>query len=146
MYHSINISGVNTYERWHMVPSSRPLINLPPVKTNYVEIPGTSIVLDYTEMLLGSGKVAYGQRTGSWEFLLRPESKWAEVYADLANYLHGKQHTIILEDDPDYYYKGRLSVNQWRSEEKNSTVTIDYTLNPFKYNVDGDDKDEEAGL
>ena len=141
MYHSLIISGENTYERWKMVPSSRPLVNLPPVKTNYVEIPGSNVVLDYTEMLLG--KPAYGQRTGSWEFLLRPESKWAEVYADLANFIHGKQHTVILEDDPDYYYKGRLSINQWQSQEKNSVVTIDYTLNPFKYNVSDD---EEAGL
>lgn len=141
MYHSLIISGANTYERWNMVPSSRPLVNLPSVKTNMVEIPGTDISLDYTELLLG--RPAYGRRTGSWEFLLRPESQWATVYSDLANYIHGKTHTIILEDDPGYYYRGRLSVNQWQSQEKRSRVTIDYDLDPYKYNVSDD---EEAGL
>lgn len=133
MYHSLIISGANTYERWHMVPSSRPLVNLPPVKTNYVEIPGSNITLDYTEMLLG--EPAFGQRTGSWEFFLRPESKWAEVYADLAAFIHGRIHTVILEDDPEYYYRGRLSINQWQSQEKYSVLTIDYTFDPTKYEV-----------
>ena len=139
MYHSLIISGKNTYEEWEMVPTSRPLVNPPEVKTNYTEIPGSDSSLDYTDTL--TGHIAYGMRTGSWEFLLIPENAWANVYSSLLNYLHGKKHTVILEDDPGYYYVGRLSIDEWNSEPHNSLVVINYQLEPYKYSVqnNGDD-------
>ena len=37
MYHSIIISGKNTYDEWGLVPMSRPVVNPPTVKTTYVD-------------------------------------------------------------------------------------------------------------
>jgi len=130
VYHSIIISGKNTYDEWQMVPTSRPLVNPPEVKTTYLDNPGGNGSLDYTDSLTGT--VLYGQRTGSWEFWLKPEAEWANVYSSLLNYLHGIKHTVILEDDPDFMYIGRLQINNWKSDPHNSLLTIDYNLDPFK--------------
>ena len=140
-YHSIIISGKNTYGEWHMYPTSRPHVAPPEVKTSYVDIPGANGGLDYTELLNGEPK--YGYRKGSWEFLLIPQDEWASVYRSLVDYLHGKQHTIILEDDPNYIYTGRLSVNQWQSAAHNSLITIDYILDPFPRNISGEEEEAQ---
>ena len=140
MYHSINISGKNTFTEWGLVPTSRPLINPPQVKTSYVDLPSSHGQLDYTEYLLQ--EVPYGQREGSWEFTLRPRNNWANVYSTIMNYLHGRRHIVILEDNPLYQYVGRLSVNEWRSDQSRSFIVIDYNLDPFKYSVEASDDTE----
>ncbi len=137
MYHSLIISGKNTYTEWGLVPTSRPAVNPPAVKTTYVELPSSHGMLDYTDLLLG--EVPYGQREGSWEFALRPGASWASVYSGIMNYLHGVRHRVILEDDPAFLYIGRLSVNEWRSDPGYSLITIDYNLDPFKYSVASSD-------
>lgn len=140
MYHSINISGKNTYDEWGLVPTTRPVINPPTVKSSYMDLPSTHGQLDYTEYLLQ--EVPYGQREGSWEFALRPGNIWATVYSAIMNYLHGKRHIIILEDDPAYQYVGRLSLNEWRSNQNRSTIVIDYNIDPFKYSTESSDETE----
>ena len=140
MYHSIIISGRNTYEEWGMVPTSRPVINPPEVKTTYVDLPASNGVLDYSDLLLGT--VPFGQREGSWEFALRPGKAWATVYSSVMNYLHGRRHTVVLEDDPAFQYSGRLSVNAWKSDQKYSLITIDYNLEPFKQSIVSSDEND----
>ncbi|MBR0380329.1 MAG: hypothetical protein IJH62_07190 [Mogibacterium sp.] len=135
MYHSLIISGKNTYDEWGLVPMSRPLVNPPAVKTTYVDLPASHGVLDYTSLLLA--ETPYGQREGSWEFYLKAGRSWANVYSDLMNFLHGERHTVILEDDPNFQYTGRLFVNSWKSDKNYSTITIGYNLDPFKYSVNG---------
>lgn len=133
MYHSIIISGKNTFTEWGLIPTSRPVVNPPEVKTTYVDLPAAHGVLDYTTLLLSG--VPYGQREGSWEFVLRPGVRWATVYSTIMNALHGKTHTVILEDDPAFLYQGRLTVNKWKSDQNHSIITIDYNLDPFKQSV-----------
>ena len=140
MYHSINISGKNTYDEWGLVPTSRPVITPPQVKTTYVDLPSAHGQLDYTEYLLQ--EVPFGQREGSWEFRVRPRHQWANIYSSILNYLHGRRHIVILEDDPQYQYVGRLTVNEWQSEQNRSIIVIDYNLDPFKYSTESSDETE----
>lgn len=144
MYHSLIISGRNTYENWEMYPTSRPFVSPPEVKTNYIDIPGIDGGIDFTESL--TGKAQYGYRKGSWEFMLIPQSDWARVYRDLTNFLHGKIHTVVLEDDPDYQYTGRLSINAWRSEQHNSKIVINYVLDPIPEDISGREPVDEDYL
>lgn len=133
MYHSLIISGKNTYDEWGLVPTSRPLVNPPSVKTQYYKNPGGNGELDYTTIL--TGRPLYEMRKGSWEFWVCPENEWANVYTSLLKYIHGKKHQVILEDDPDFFYTGRLSINAWKSDKHNSLVTIDYILSPYKESI-----------
>lgn len=135
MYHSINISGKNTWSEWRLIPSSRPLVNMPDLKTEYVDLPGRAMPLDLSEVL--TGHLLYGNRTGEWTFYATNDYTaydWVKLRNSLASYIHGKQHRIILEDEPDWYYDGRLTF-EWETGDNWSMVTIGYDLEPFKHQV-----------
>lgn len=131
MYHSITIGSRNTWDDWHLIPSSRPLFNPPTVKTNTVDIPGGDGVLDLSTAL--AGRPTYNNRTGSWTFYVENGFKdWSVLYSEIMVYLHGQTFKAFLEDDPGYYYEGRFSVNAWKSDKDYSQITIDYDVGPYK--------------
>lgn len=132
MYHSITIGTKNTWDDWHLIPASRPLFNPPSVKTNYIEIPGADGSLDVTTAI--AGRPLFNNRTGSWSFYVENGYKeWSILYSEIMMYLHGQEMTAVLEDDPAYFYVGRFSVNQWRSDPGHSMIVINYNVDPYKY-------------
>lgn len=138
MYHSIIFGDKNTWVDWYLIPSSRPVFNPPSPKTKYVDVPGADWHLDLSTAL--TGDIQYNGRSGSLEFIVDngqlsdyDASKWSVLYSEILNYLHGKLMKATLEDDPSFYYQGRFSVNQWKSEPHNSKIVIDYEVSPYKY-------------
>lgn len=142
-FHSINIGDKNTWDDWHLVPTSRPLVAPPQPRTSYADLVGGDGSMDLTTSL--TAKPIYGNRMGSWEFLVINTGQiptdttvpglWATRYSEIMNYLHGKKFNIILDDEPGFYYTGRLSVTGWQSQKGNSTITIDYNVDPYKRSV-----------
>ena len=142
--HSIQFGPKNSYVDWHLVYDGRPEVASPNPKTNYVSVPGMSGSLDYTEVLSG---LNYEDRTGSWRFFVMgdywgeaeiPDTEtnfkfksWDELYADILETIHGRRLIVWLEDDPNYVYFGRVSVN-WNSEKDYSQITVQYTFEPYK--------------
>ena len=149
MYHSItfgdgtldkngNFIGTNTWDDWHLIPSSRPVIASPGVSTKFIEIPGKSGMIDLSEYL--TGDVVYGNRSGSLEFYVdNGHEYWESIRSKIANFLHGQKMCMCLEDDPTFYWEGRFSLNEWRSESWNSMVVIDYNVGPFKISIHEND-------
>lgn len=133
MYHSITIGEKNTWDDWKLIPLSRPVVKPPEVVTKYVEIPGYDGSVDLTELL--TGRPTYSRRVGDWKFMVTNNYDgydWQTLYSSIMNYLHGEELEVRLEDDPDYFYTGRLSVSGWDSGKSYSTITIGYELMPFK--------------
>lgn len=131
MYHSITIGDKNTWDDWHLIPATRPLFNPPTVKENMVNIPGGDGVLDLTASL--AGRPTYNNRTGSWTFYVQNGFKdWSTLYSEIMVYLHGQTFKAILEDDPAYFYEGRFSVNQWKSDKDYSQIVINYNVGPIR--------------
>ena len=132
--HSIYISGKNTWTDWHLAPQSRPFVAAPPIKEEYVDVPGADGSLDYTEVLTGG--VRYGQRTGQWAFIL--DNGYVDplqFQSDILAFLHGKKHQIVLKDDPEYYYTGRLTLETNFGAKDYNQIVIKYNLNPYKYPI-----------
>lgn len=131
MYHSITLGTKNTWDDWHLIPKSRPLVNPPALKTIRLEVPGCDGTLDLTFDLSGRSPVA--QAVGSWEFIVENGFKdWSFIYSEIIYHLQGKDMQATLEDDPEHYYYGRFAVNAWRSEKQFSTIVIDYQVSPFR--------------
>ena len=129
MYHSITIGGKNTWDDWRLVPASRPVFNPPAQKVKTLEIPGGDGVIDLSQSL--TGYPVYQNRTGSIEFIVMNDFKpWHMAYSDIMDYLHGQKLRAVLEDDPEYFYEGRFTVNVWKSEKDWSRITIDYDVGP----------------
>lgn len=126
--------GKNTWTDWHLIPSTRPSVAQAPPTFKYVEIPGKlDGPLDLTEYLTGG--VVYGQRSGSFDFLVDNDHEdWLTILRNINAYLHGQKMLMVLEDEADrgVCYEGRFSVNDWKSQAKNSSVVIEYKLNPYK--------------
>ena len=124
----------NTWETWHLIPSSRPSIVNPEVVTKFVEIPGYDGALDLTEYL--SGKATYGNRKGTLSFVVdNDHESWETIRQNIVNFFHGKRIKMRLEDNPEYYYVGRFKVGNWESGADHSSISFEYTLDPFKYKI-----------
>lgn len=128
---------INTWDDWHLIPTSRPVFQQGDVKTNYIDIPGADGQIDVSEAL--SGYPTFKNREGSLEFIVANgwRNSWAAGFSKFANWLHGKVLRVVLDDDPGYFYEGRFSLNEWKSNNDGtwSNVTIDYNLKPYKYSV-----------
>lgn len=135
--HSLIIGEKNTWTDWHLIPAKRPSVSMPQIRTKFIEIPGAFGTLDLTELLTGCP--VYGDRTGSWEFIMDPDredmTSWANLYQTIAMYVHGRRRRVVFTDDPEYYYEGRLAVAGLESEDGYTTLTINYELDPYKLPV-----------
>lgn len=134
-----SVNHLNTWRDWHMVPTSRPSVNPPKTRTRHVTVPGRDGTLDYTQAI---GGIYYENRTGTWEFAVYHEvneslgMSWADVYSDILTNLHGQELQVFLEDEPEYFYTGRVMVKEWKSDKWFSTVTLEYDLDPYKWSVE----------
>lgn len=132
--HSVAFGNINTYVDWHLVPESRPVIAMPPLKKTVVDIPGGNGSVDLSEAL--TNYPVYEKRTGSLKFHVLNGYNWVDIYEEMAAALHGRQINMRLADDPEWYYLGRYEVT-WISNNDGtwSDVEITYDLEPLKYNV-----------
>ena len=134
MYHSITFGDKNTWDDWRLVPASRPVFNPPAQKVKTLDIPGGDGVIDLSQAL--TGYPVYQNRTGSIEFVVMNDFKpWQTAYSDIMDYLHGQNMRAVLEDDPEYFYEGRFTVNAWKSEKDWSRIVIDYSVGPYKWTL-----------
>lgn len=130
---SITFDNVNTWEDWGLISSGRPVFSLPTLKPKYVDVPGTDGQLDLTEVFTGS---KFGNRTGSFTFIISERTlPWEELYHAIQSHLHGKEIRAVLADDPEWYYEGRFTLNQFKSSEAFGVVVIDYTCQSVKQEI-----------
>lgn len=150
----------NTYKDFYLVPTALPVISTPGVKSKTIDIPGANGSLDLTESLIPYP--VYNNRSGSLEFALLQDrieyytryknapysisskyandstKMWAIIYSDILNKIHGRKCQIILEDDPEWYYEGRIALNQWQTSTDGTwpLITFDYDLLPYKLSIE----------
>lgn len=143
MYHSIifvdgRISK-NTWDNWHLIPSSRPVVSRPSINFKYIDIPGMDGSLDVTNYL--TGKPSYSDCSGSFEFIVANDyGDWPSRKSELSSFLDGREMKMYLEDDPQYYYIGRFSLAAWNSGANYSTVSISYRVKPYKFRASNGEK------
>lgn len=140
----------NTWDDWHLVPTSRPVFDPPELKKYSQDIPGGNGSIDLTTTL--TGYPSYQNRTGSIEFLAMHNGlssslgegygynnftnvAWNGIYSNIMNFLHGARVKVETEDIADYYFWGRVTVEGWESEEQYSKITFNYDLEPFRYSI-----------
>lgn len=142
MYHSITFTvgstSKNTWNQFHLIPSTRPVVAQPTPTFKYVDIPGRDGSIDLTNYLIG--RPTYSDRSGSFKFYVANDyGRWEKRKLDLAKFFDGKKEMKMeLEDDPHYYYLGRFYLADWTPGASNSEVTINYRVKPYKYDSKGE--------
>lgn len=90
-------------------------------------------MLDLTEFF---GGVRYNNRTLTFEFsTIVPQSQFMTLFSQVQNALHGQKMQITLDDDPEWYYMGRLSVSEWKADKRIGKLTVTADCEPFKYRL-----------
>ena len=142
MYYSVTFTNSegdkkNTWEDWHLVPTSPPSIEPPEPYTNLVDIPGRAAgPIDLSETL--AGRVTYQSSKGQWSFLaLDGYFSRPVLYQMIRKFLHGQRVKVEIEEDPLHYYTGRMSISQVQTGKGMNGITIKYVIDPLRYNLDG---------
>lgn len=123
----------HTYDDWDLVLTNKAL-GLPTPKTSSVDVEGADGYIDTSEVL--SGEIKFNNRNLVFEFTMTTDyEEYNELITDIANYLHGKKLKIILDEDDNYYYYGRCSINQWTSDKRIGKIVINCDCDPYKYSL-----------
>ena len=64
-----------------------------------------------------------------------PQAQFLSLFSRVKNALHGKKMRIILDDDPLFYYLGRVHTMGFTNDKNVGTVTIECDCEPFKYKL-----------
>ena len=130
----------HSYEDWGLILKSRPQISPPEPKYIYVDIPASDGQIDLTESLIGN--VPYYNREIVFEFnVIDARNRWSMIYSEILDRIHGQRMKIILDEDPSYYYIGRVTVNEWESDKRTSVITITADVDPYKYRMQSTTED-----
>lgn len=127
----VTINGKHSIRDYNMYLTTVPQLDPPNAKTVYVSIPGANGKLDLTESV--TGEISYENRTLRMEFAIRAKDQQRpSIMSRINGDIHGRIVRVILDNDPDYYYEGRASV-QWtnvQSWKLRCVITVD--ASPYK--------------
>ena len=122
--------NLHSYNDFSLILTSKE-IGSPEVKTEYVDVLGADGLLDLTEAF---GDVKFKNRTLSFTFsTIESGIDWTVAYTNVLNKLHGLIKKITLDDDPKYYYLGRVKVSPYKSNKRVGTIVIEVDCEPYKY-------------
>ncbi len=131
--------AINTWNTWHIFPTTPPVVAPPERKISAIEIPYTDGALDVSDVL--THYPTYNNRTGSFNFGFAPGyGATIERYRDIVRALHGKRKKLWMTDvtpeDFDrnglFYFIGRFTVGEYQNAEPYSTFDISYELEPYE--------------
>ena len=135
----VKIGEKHTYVDWNLILTSTN-IGFPNPKIETIDIPGMDGKLDFSEAL--TDDISYENRTISLEFeMIDSFENWKNKISEISNYLHGRKFKIIFDEDSSFYYYGRLTVNNFKSNKSTGTIVIECDVEPYKYDLYASDED-----
>lgn len=131
----VMFGSLHSYYNLGLLLKSYPAITPPAPKTKYVEVLGADGALDLSKVL--TGYVQYHRRTLTMEFnIIGPRKSWPEKHSEIMDALHGEDVEIVLDDDPEFCYTGRVSVKGYDPQKVTSGVTITADVEPYKTRIE----------
>ncbi len=131
----VQIGDKHTLKDWGLGWTS---INLgfPEAKTYEQDIPGADGTLDFTEAMT-AGDVKYKNRPISLEFEAPDKDfhEWSRMISEVANYLVGQKKKIILDNDPQFYYIGRIKMDIDKTDKDSSKIVLSGDVDPYKHEL-----------
>ena len=128
----VKFGNYHSYNDFSLILSQK-TIGTPSPKTETVDIPGGDGVLDLTEFF---GDVRYNNRPLSFEFSTNvKQNEFMELFSTIQDALHGQKMNIIIDDDTEWYYTGRITVSEWKADKNIGKLTIDCDCEPYKLKI-----------
>ena len=109
-------------------------IGSPQIKTKIVNVDGAHSRIDYTEYF---GEVKYDNMKHRFDFKsIIPQTQFLAQFSETKDKLHGRMLKIVLDEEPDYFYMGRLSVSSFTNDRNIGIISIECDCEPWKYKKD----------
>lgn len=128
----VSIDGIHSYRDLGLVLREMDLSQPEPI-LKYIQVPGRSTVIDATEALYG--KTTYRNRQIKFVFrgFSTSRQEWLSKVSNISNRLHGRRCQVVLDDDPEWYWIGRVTVDADKTAKYWDDLTISIDAEPFKY-------------
>ena len=129
---TVYFNEYNSWEDFSLVLSSH-TVEAPTTKVEKVDIPCANGDIDYTEYF---GEVKYNNRKITLNFTTFGRAKeLKERLSQFLNIVHGQRMNIIITDDSDFYYVGRVEVKTPTTEKNIMKIQVECDCEPYKYAV-----------
>ncbi len=139
MRYSASINGIHMMEKYKMALERMDCVPPPEIKENEIDIPGKDGAVDLTDFF---GRVFYKNRLIRMEFgQINDRRTWPYIYSEILNKFHGRNCKIIFDDDPKYYWIGRVSVDEYKRTLRLGELTITVNAKPYKYEIVSSDEE-----
>lgn len=128
----IKFNDLHSYRDLKLILASKE-IGSPEPKIRQIEVEGADGSLDQTEYF---GEVKYENVKHKFDFsTMVLQTEFLSLFSTVKNALHGKKVRVILDDDPNFYYVGRLSVSPFTSSRGIGNLSIEAECEPYKYKL-----------
>lgn len=128
----ISFGQYHSYDDFGLILNKK-VISAPSPKTHYVDIEGADGSLDFSEAF---GEVKFERRDLEFEFTsLAPRSEFWDKFTEIQNALHGREFHISDDEDPDYYYIGRVTIDKWSIDRVIGSFKVKVSAEPYKYHL-----------
>lgn len=136
---TITVEGSSTsyhsYDDWGLYVTNTDCIGAPELITNYVEVPGRNGFIDMTEAI--SGRPIYKNRKIKINLAgTRFRTNWDSVISSFRNYINGRVCRITFDNDIAYFWRGRVSIEDFSSVMNLGAFSIEVDAEPYKYSIE----------
>lgn len=129
----ITFGNYHSYRDLGLILQPGKEIGSPEVKKKLLDIEGADSSLDYTDFF---GGPKYNNLTHKFPFaMMVPHAEFPLYFSRIKNALHGQKVRIILDDDPAFYYVGRVYVQPGTIDKGIGKITIECDCEPYKYKI-----------
>lgn len=129
----ITFGNYHSYDDFSLILASKE-IGAPTVKTMKIDVAGADGSLDLTDFF---GEPKYENVIHKFQFsTIVPQSEFAATFSTVKNALHGKRMRVILDEDPHFYYVGRLAVSSFTKNKIVGNISIEADCEPYKYKLE----------
>lgn len=124
----VKFGNYHSFDSWGLILSEHE-ISPPQPKEKKIEIEGADGDIDYTEYF---GSVKYGKRKLKFDFSVHMQPKaFMQKMSDIMGAIHGQRMQIILDDDPDWHYTGRVKVTDFTNKKGVGKITVEVDADPW---------------
>lgn len=122
----------HTFNDWGLYVQNSDCIGAPEQYTKYIEVPGRNGLLDLSEVI--SGRQIYTSRPIKIELAgVREKKSWDSIISEFRNKINGRVCQFIFDNDPGYYWRGRVKIDNFNSVITLGTFRIDIpNADPYK--------------
>lgn len=125
----------HTLDDWEFALGNNNYISEPEMETNYIDVPYRNGLIDASTAI--TGRPIYKKRQLSFSLGgTRERMAWDSVISNIRNAIHGRTCRLTLDNDPSYFWRGRVFVQNFDRFRGLGTFVLSVPIaEPYKQSV-----------